>query len=226
VWVGYPDRLRPMLTEYDGDPVAGGTFPALIWKSFASRALRHENEPPLTFPAPQSEYAVPREVVFRDNHWLLDNGNCRDTRQVMYVVGSGPTQQAACKPNEVDVPRVIGAKLADAEARLEGMPLTVEVITRPAKGGELLNHVVAQYPSTGTLSSYDTVRIVVPKAEHGRIPDVVGMLLENARHRLARRRLAALVVYVDGKPGVVLQQFPRAGLAAAPNLTIRLIVGR
>ena len=28
VWVGYPDALRPMLTEFDGEPVAGGTLPA------------------------------------------------------------------------------------------------------------------------------------------------------------------------------------------------------
>jgi penicillin-binding protein 1A len=227
IWVGYPDKLRPMLTEYDGGPVAGGTFPALIWKAFATHALRYENEAPASFPAPQSEYAVPRDVVFRNNHWLLDNGNCRDVHQVMYVVGSEPTEEAGCKPNEVDVPRVIGASLANAQARLEGMPLTVEVITRPAKGGEVLNHVVAQYPAKGTLSSFDTVRIVVPKAEHGRIPDIVGLTLEKARRRLAGRHLAGRVqAYVDGKPGVVLQQFPQAGLAAARNLTIRLIVGR
>ena len=37
VWVGYPDRLRPMLTEYGGKPVTGGTLPALIWKEFVER---------------------------------------------------------------------------------------------------------------------------------------------------------------------------------------------
>lgn len=31
VWVGYPDELRPMETEYHGGPVAGGTYPAEIW---------------------------------------------------------------------------------------------------------------------------------------------------------------------------------------------------
>jgi penicillin-binding protein 1A len=31
VWVGYPDTLRPMKTEYRGSPVAGGTYPAEIW---------------------------------------------------------------------------------------------------------------------------------------------------------------------------------------------------
>jgi penicillin-binding protein 1A len=34
VWVGYPDKLVPMLTQYGGKPVAGGTFPALIWHDF------------------------------------------------------------------------------------------------------------------------------------------------------------------------------------------------
>ena len=34
VWVGYPDSLRPMKTEYGGSPVAGGTFPANIWRNF------------------------------------------------------------------------------------------------------------------------------------------------------------------------------------------------
>ena len=37
VWVGYPNELKPMLTEFDGDAVAGGTFPALIWKAFMEK---------------------------------------------------------------------------------------------------------------------------------------------------------------------------------------------
>jgi penicillin-binding protein 1A len=34
VWVGYPNKLVPMNTQYDGGPVLGGTFPALIWHDF------------------------------------------------------------------------------------------------------------------------------------------------------------------------------------------------
>ena len=34
VWVGYPDEFKPMETEFQGEPVAGGTFPTAIWKSF------------------------------------------------------------------------------------------------------------------------------------------------------------------------------------------------
>jgi penicillin-binding protein 1A len=36
VWVGYADTTTPMLTEYAGGPVDGGTFPALIWAGVIS----------------------------------------------------------------------------------------------------------------------------------------------------------------------------------------------
>lgn len=36
VWVGYADTTTPMLTEYAGGPVDGGTFPALIWAGVVS----------------------------------------------------------------------------------------------------------------------------------------------------------------------------------------------
>ena len=39
VWVGYPNKLIPMTTEYHGHTVEGGTFPALIWKAFMEKAL-------------------------------------------------------------------------------------------------------------------------------------------------------------------------------------------
>ena len=39
VWVGFPDRLTPMLTEFHGTPVTGGTFPAEIWRTYMESAL-------------------------------------------------------------------------------------------------------------------------------------------------------------------------------------------
>src|ERR1700710_3087621 len=36
VWGGYPDTTTPMTTLYNGGPVMGGTFPALIWASVIS----------------------------------------------------------------------------------------------------------------------------------------------------------------------------------------------
>ncbi len=40
VWVGYPDGAKPMLTEYAGEPVEGGTYPAGIWGTFVGAAER------------------------------------------------------------------------------------------------------------------------------------------------------------------------------------------
>ena len=44
VWVGFPNRLIPMTTEFDGGPVLGGTYPALIWHDFMVSAMRIEKE--------------------------------------------------------------------------------------------------------------------------------------------------------------------------------------
>jgi penicillin-binding protein 1A len=39
VWVGYPAKLVPMTSDFNGGPVLGGTFPALIWHNFMVSAL-------------------------------------------------------------------------------------------------------------------------------------------------------------------------------------------
>ncbi|HEY3759803.1 MAG TPA: transglycosylase domain-containing protein [Solirubrobacteraceae bacterium] len=44
VWVGFPNSLVPMTTEFDGGPVLGGTFPALIWHNFMTAALHIEKQ--------------------------------------------------------------------------------------------------------------------------------------------------------------------------------------
>jgi penicillin-binding protein 1A len=40
VWVGYPNKLVPMETEFNGEPVAGGTYPAGIWKTFMESVMK------------------------------------------------------------------------------------------------------------------------------------------------------------------------------------------
>ena len=59
VWVGYPNELRPMETEFNGEPVAGGTLPALIWKDI------HERAPATSEPTSFPYAAVPRRYVRR-----------------------------------------------------------------------------------------------------------------------------------------------------------------
>jgi penicillin-binding protein 1A len=44
VWVGYPDKLVPMKTQFRGGPVEGGTYPAEIWHDFMVQALNILNQ--------------------------------------------------------------------------------------------------------------------------------------------------------------------------------------
>ncbi|TML16465.1 MAG: PBP1A family penicillin-binding protein [Actinobacteria bacterium] len=71
VWVGYPNKLKPMLTEYHGQAVAGGTFPAEIWRAFTQLALA--GTPPDSFPNYSYEYSTSKRVVWRDGRLQLDS---------------------------------------------------------------------------------------------------------------------------------------------------------
>ena len=230
VWVGYPNKLIPMTTEFHGDPVAGGTYPALIWKTFMQRALKESAVPDGTevkyFASPPAMYGTTQKVVLRDGRVEVDNGNCRDTVSVELLAGDEP-KTADCKPNEVDVPSVVGQPVRVALQHLVAQPLTPSYVYKPAKAGQKLGVVVAQYPKKGTLSSYDRVMLVVPRATHGVVPQVVGLKLSKARQRLQKLHLDPRVAsFADGAAGRVLEQRPRAGVAAAENMTVRLVVGR
>ena len=226
VWVGYPKGVRSMLTEYQGGPVAGGTFPALIWKSFMQSALAAMHAAPAPFPAPPSLSVATRRVTFRDGRIELDNGLCQQTSVLVYFAGRGPGKTASCKQDEVDVPNVVGRKLSEARSRLAAQPLTAALIYKPASAGQRVDVVLRQFPASGTLSSYDKVTLVLAKPLHGVVPRVVGLSLHDARARLARLKLRPAVRLGDGRPGRVGSQEPQAGLAAAPGMTVRLVVGR
>jgi len=224
VWVGYPNTLRPMLTEYHGQAVAGGTFPAEIWRAFTQLALAGTS--PESFPNYSYEYSTSKRVAWRDGRVQLDNGYCRETELVSYFAGHGPTRTANCKKNEVDIPRVIGMTVVRAKQRLAGQPLTANIVYKPARPKQRLDLVLDQFPRRGTASSYDTVTLVLAKPLHGVVPNVIGLSLRAARAKLhARGLVPGIARFADGRAGRVLAQMPIAGVAAAPRMTVRLIVG-
>ena len=224
VWVGYPTTLKPMLTEFRGEPVTGGSFPALIWKSFMEKALKGEE--PAGFPAPLTPYVAPKLVVRRGERLLLDNGLCRERQEVVYFAGTGPSKTANCLENEVQVPDVRKLTLAEAEARVGAQPLTAKLVYEPAEPLQRVGVVVDQLPKRGYRSSYDEIILVVTKATQGVIPNLVGRNIEDARKRLRRLQLEPRITWVDGSPGKVLAQKTRAGLAAAPGVKVELVVAR
>jgi penicillin-binding protein 1A len=224
VWVGYPNKLKPMLTEYHGEAVAGGTFPAEIWRVFTQFALA--GSAPESFPSSPYDYATSKRVVWRDGRLQLDNGYCRETSLVSYFVGHGPTRTADCKKNEVQIPRVIGMTLARARLRLAGQPLTPNIVYKPAVPKQRIDLVLDQFPRRGHASSWDTVTLVLAKPLHGVVPRVLGLSLAQARARLRARGLVpGIARFSEGPAGRVLAQMPVPGVAAAPRMQVKLVVG-
>jgi len=221
VWVGYPDRLRPMLTEFHGGPVVGGSYPAEIWKAFMQPALTAMNAQPKSFPSPPYFSTRTQRVTYRDGRVELDDGLCRSTSLIVYFTGHGPSRTADCKRNEVDVPNVVGWNVESARTRLASQPLSAQLVYKPASAGQRVGVVLRQFPAGGTLSSFDKVTLVLAKPLHGLVPRTIGLTLRAARTRLAKLKL---VPQVTGKAGRVVAQQPRAGVAAAPGMKVRLVL--
>jgi Penicillin binding protein transpeptidase domain/PASTA domain len=227
VWVGYPKGLRPMLTEYHGDAVVGGTFPAEIWKTFMQVANAYRKSEPVTFPSPSVPYASTRSVVFRDGRLQLDNGQCHSPKNVFFFTGDGPDRTANCRPNEVEVPQLVGMPVTQARARLISQPLTPRYIFKPAQARQRLDVVIGQIPENGRLSAYDEVKLVLPKPTHGVVPKLLGLDLERATRKLERRELRYEVTEVDeGPAGEVVFQVPKPGVAARPGMLVKLAVAK
>jgi penicillin-binding protein 1A len=222
VWVGYPDALTPMLTEFNGEPVAGGTLPAMIWKEFIEKI---DEDDDLSFDSPPYLGGVSTWVVQREGKWQLDNGYCRSARLVAYFSGLGPDTEADCKPNEVSVPLVVGMTEAGAEATLAAQPLGTTVVYRPAKPGTLPGLVVDQEPRRGGLSANDDVRVTVAKAQYGLLPNFVGSSLADVQREAMRLKIRLRAKTASGRQGTVLRQVPEPGVAVGPRLRVRLVVG-
>jgi penicillin-binding protein 1A len=227
VWVGYPNTLRPMLTDFNGDPVAGGTYPALIWKAFMERALKILKPPRESFMPRPPAYGSSLYVVDRFGRLSVDNGVCHGVKSVVFMDGSPPLPTANCKPNEVEVPQVVGETFTTARARLAAQPLRASAIFKPARPKEPVGIVLRQIPDRGTLSSHDEVKLVLARPQHGVIPDVVGKTLAAARADLRRAKLVPRVVKLTNGPAMqVLFQAPKSEVAAAPGMLVRLVIGR
>ena len=102
VWVGYPQAEIPMENVH-GISVAGGTFPATIWKLFMERALA--SSPPLTW-KPPTQPAVWRPFTRGE-----------------YAIQVSPTQQYSSDDSSTDTDRTTSEPAeTTAPARAETRP--------------------------------------------------------------------------------------------------------
>ena len=228
VWVGYPDRLQPMLTEFGGKPVAGGTLPAEIWKAFMAAAVKREKVEPAPFPATPYIPAQERRIVWRQGSYKLDNGLCPGTRVVAYFAGRGPMTRGpvllqrgdrAARDRQDDGGRDRGARRQPLGTDLIGVPAT------PANGP-----ATSSSRSRGAATSRPTTRVRLyvtrPDPRYGLLPNLVGSSLATARSRLRSLRARTAITYEKGPAGSVLEQKPEPGVAAGRGLKVTLIVGR
>ncbi len=119
VWVGYPNKLVPMLTEFHGQPVEGGTYPALIWKAFMEKALPYMAGRSPTAPTrrrrcrpPSIPYATPATVIFRNNRARARQRQLQRRRHDAVLLGHGADRGRALQAE-----RGRGARRARRDAR-------------------------------------------------------------------------------------------------------------
>ena len=67
--------------------------------------------------------------------------------------------------------------------------------------------------------------LVVSKARYGLVPNFVGSGVADVGREIKRLKLRYAAVTAPGPARTVLRQSPRAGVAAAPKLTVHLVVG-
>jgi len=184
--------------------------------------LQDDPEP---FPSTSMPYASPHEVVFRDGKIQVDNGRCHGPKEVLFFTDQEPHATANCKPNEVEVPDLVGQPIQAARARLSGQPLTATIVYKPAKPGQRLDVVLDQVPKRGHLSAYDKVVLVVPRPTHGVVPKIVGLPIAVAERKLERRGFRFEIANAaKGEHGRVVFQLPRAGVAAEPGMLVRIAI--
>ena len=167
-----------MLTEFDGEPVAGGTLPAQIWREFIARATKANEDGGLRLTAVSRLHAGLRREARRRV----------EPRQRLLPRRAQPRlllRRAARPDGRLQAERgVRPARRRPERGRRQGTALRPAarggVRLRPGRPGRRPGVVVAQDPRGGGLSAGDSVRLSVTKSRYGLIPNFVGSSLETA----------------------------------------------
>lgn len=172
VWMGFPEGSVTM-DYYHGYPPYGGSLPAIMWKSFMSRAL--EGVPVSDFPGvEQSPTQSGTEVMVTvcTESGLLATSNCPSTKDKWFTAGQEPkeycnihTQPPQQAPPDqtgyITVAGVEGQSIGSATSVLTGQGLTV-VFSKEKSDTVPVDHVISQSPGGGTsVPPNSTVSLVI-----------------------------------------------------------------
>jgi penicillin-binding protein 1A len=216
VWVGYPDAQRPLYVR--GIHVAGGTFPAAIWRTFMTGALA--GTPPHAFPAFSTPPTV--GVTLCALTGKLATRWCPIRRHVLFFTGQAPTETCAEHgPSDIAAPDVTGLPLAQAQTTLRAAKLRWR-IEYAASEPDQKGVVLGQEPGPGgVILQSSAVTLRVGNGPLFVVPKVTGLFVGAARTLVEGAGFTCSIVWNAGGPaGVVTGQSPQAGDVGTGEVTV------
>ena len=227
VWVGYVQHPTPMLTQFNGTPVFGGTLPAIAWSHFEQMALA--GQPVLSFEQPSPP---PAESVLVDTaNGLRATSSCPRARSEVIALDQVPSAYSRCSGTIVTMPDLQGMYPGNARRLVDRSGLVPKLSTIPAGPGEIPGRVVAQVPGASEPAEVGRrVSIIVArKVLHVAVPKVLGKSEAQARSALCVAGLKPVVEHspIVGQRGAVVLQSPDA-LVNAPRgsaVTLEVVAG-
>ena len=229
VWVGYPDELRPMLTEFGGKPVAGGTLPAQIWKAVhGARARRAQGRHGRSFPSTPYLPAQDKRIVWRGGWYSSTTATARARASSRTSPAARPPTQAECYAERGSRPARRRPRPSTPPARCSRLqPLGSRADRRPGQGGQRPGLVIKQEPRAAASSRpSDTVRLWVtrPDPRYGLFPNLVGSSLDDARARLKTLKASTTHHLRRRAARRGPAQSPQPGVAAGTGHEVTLVV--
>ncbi|MGA0122698.1 MAG: transglycosylase domain-containing protein, partial [Gaiellales bacterium] len=228
-WVGYENPALPMARGYNGTPVYGGTYPAIMWSTFLKAALR--NQPAEDWAYPSGVQSVP--ISIDPATGLRVDPACEYAEVVVWALDRLPQEVLPCDADLVPVPDFTSSTKRRANSLSIGSGLLLRYEYRPAEPFERPGTVVAQSPAPLSAVVPGTV---VTLAIARRVPNVLvpGVIASDdapstAETAIARLQAAGFRVVVQdqqdarGMPlGSVVSQDPAAGELAPRDAVVTI----
>ena len=221
VWVGHENPALPMRRAFNGGPVYGGTYPAIMFSAFMKSAMR--GLPVEDWDAPMGEPSSSISIDPRTNQRVP--AGCKHAIEVVWADALAPSTIGPCETNLISVPDFTASTKRQAIRLSTGSGLQIRFQYRPAEPGDDPGTVVVQTPSP--LAAVETgsivTLIVAQRVPSVLVPDVIASTSAPSSTEAAVARLEAAqfrVVILDqqdgfGLPiGSVVNQEPASGKPA------------
>ena len=173
VWNGFPTIRVPMVKQFHGGPVFGGTYPALLWRAFTQPAL--EGTKVHDWPAPAAVAGA--EIRIDPATGERAGPNCPRARSVVMAYAKMPTQTSHCTGTVIPTPEVTSTSEHQAQLTLDRAGLLPEIVEAVPPAGEPAGKVFAQDPPPGEpiqLGGRVQVSIAKP-VTWVTVPDLIGL---------------------------------------------------